>query len=124
MIIRIHRLIAKISYLQSRHMSLTEFAKISLVPRSTLAKLSGGKDVNISIRTLEKIASAGFFEIRRILSDRDRLSDSKLREQVLNELIGPGPVFLATKRQVNEASRTAIEQFSALTLPEEEVDED
>jgi len=105
-------------------MTLTEFAKISLVPRSTLSKLSSGKNVNISVQTLEKIASAGFFEIRKILHDRDRLSDSRLREQVLNELVGSGPVFLATKRQVNEASKAAIEQFSALALPEEDVDKD
>ena len=105
-------------------MTLTEFAKISRVPRSTLSSLSSGKDVNISVRTLEKIVSAGFFEIRRVLADRDRLSDSRLREQVFNELIAPGPVLLSTKRQENELNKAKIEQFFALNLPEEEVNDD
>lgn len=118
--IRIHRLLSKISYLRSERMTLSEFATLSGIPRSTLSKLSSGKDVNISVRTLERIISTGFFEIRRILTDRDRLSDAKLREQVVSELLGRGDPILFTKRQVNEASRVAIEEFSSLRMPDEE----
>lgn len=119
MIVRIHRLLSRISYLQCQHVTLSKFAKMAGLPRSTLTKLAGGNDVNISTRTLEKIVTAAFFEIRKALPDRDRLSDAKIRELVLGELINHSRnTYLATKRQANEASKAAIEQFLDLDLPD------
>ena len=113
MIINIHRLLARISYLQGRPWSITDLSKASLVARSTLVKVASGKDVNISSATLEKLISVGIWEIRKVLTDRDRLSDERLRKLVLTELVGNRPNFLSTKRQVNNANRVALESFTS-----------
>ena len=110
--IQIQKVMARLSYLQCKRWSLSDLAKVSGIPRSTIVKMASGADISISTRTLEKLVTATFFEIRKVLGDRDRLSDSKLRQLILVELLAAGGTsFLSTKRQVNEASRTALELF-------------